>query len=137
MRGDLQMPPGGVYPQPIATNASTALISPGYETPFGERMLPMRGHRGQNTKSEIKPRLARTYCIDGQPALTLLTAETRPPTFCARWSPPPFPLQTKPFVPVSTRSWARRATERRRRQGRRELLVLEKIILNLNKPKQR
>ena len=43
-------------------NAST-LISPGYETPFGDRMLPMRGHRGQNTIRKLNPARARTYCM--------------------------------------------------------------------------
>ena len=71
-----------------------ALISPGYETPpFGDRMLPMRGHRGQNTISKLNPARARTYCMhhDGQPALTdtdarmLALSQVRPapppPTF--------------------------------------------------------
>ena len=68
-------------------------------------MLPMRGHRGQNTISKLNPARARTYCMhhDGQPALTdtdarmLALSQVRP-------APPPrrpFSARKKSISPLS------------------------------------
>ena len=64
MRGeDLQMPVGGVYPEPIAT-----MISPGYETTIRRPHVADAGSpRSERTQSEIKPRrgsLVSMYVLD-------------------------------------------------------------------------